>query len=88
MGRFLTKNLRSSHNDESPLSYTMVLVDYSVLMTAVSGFCVSFMFNFLSPINANYLHDEYNIDVGYVGYYLIVMPIGYSISSFIFSNVK
>lgn len=39
----------------APLNYSEVLCSYPVCMTALCGFCVTLMFNFLGPINVDKL---------------------------------
>jgi hypothetical protein len=59
-----------------------VLTIYPVLMTTISSFAISFMFNFFSPIVADFFENTYEATPETIGYYVCVLPATYTVSAF------
>jgi hypothetical protein len=74
--------------DTIPLDYFQVLKIYPVLMTAISGLTVNFMFNFFSPIVADFLENTYGASPETIGYYVCVLPATYTVSAIGVGNLK
>jgi hypothetical protein len=67
--------------DTVPLNYMQVFAIYPVLMTTVTGTAVNFMWNYFSPIVADFLENEHGASPATVGYYVCVMPGFYVVAS-------
>lgn len=60
----------------------LILLNFIILTTSTLDYM------YFEPIFSTYLHDEYNVDEKYIGYYLSVGPFTYIIITFICGYVK
>ena len=57
-------------------------------MTTISGIAVNYVFNYFSPIIAEFLSQTYGTTSETVGFYVCVLPAVYTVASVFFGKIK
>ena len=65
-----------------------ILSVYPILMTALIGWAPNVMFNYQTAVIAQFFETTYGAKPENVGYYIVVLPTLYTITSVVFGNIR